>query len=189
MVDDKRKGLDALNEIGARLGDLFGNVRTALDEVAKAAAQAAEKGSQSDAEAGRAEAGGQDVTIETPAGPIHAKAGWSVRVGGLAGGADAGDDFSSDPIKKRAEKAAAPAMRDCRAEVFEEEDAWIMTAELPGVREDELSVTVGDGVLRFATTGDRRFAHQAPVADGFDTAKIETRLANGILEIRIPKAQ
>lgn len=208
MSDDKLKGREALNEIGARLGDLFGAVRQAVDEAsAKAAGQSQDSRAQDsqsqdhhgqdggDADDARRNDDGVRVTFDTPKGPVTAVAGWRVRVGGLeTSSADqsSADDFSSDPIKQRAKKAPdAPTTRDCRAEIFDEDDAWILTAELPGVAADELDVTIQDQKASLKTTGARRYAHTADIAEAtwsrLDVAAVETRLQNGILEIRIPK--
>lgn len=183
MSDDKPKGAEALNEIGARLGDLFGAVRSAIDDIGKAAEKAGE----------RAQEGSQSFTVDTPAGPATATAGWSVRVGGLAGGASASaDDFSSDPINKARKPASdQPPLRDPRTEIFDEDDAFVLTAELPGVDEAALSVAIEGGVLSFETSGARRYAHKVEIAPALlaklDVAAREVRLVNGILEIRIPK--
>lgn len=191
MSDEKPKGREALGEIGARLGDLFGAVRSAFEEIEEKARSAG--GDKGDAP----QNGGATTTFETPHGPATVSAGWSVRVGGLdvTGGDAGGDDFSSEPIKRGAAKEATeetpPKPRDCQVELFDEPDAWVLTAELPGVAATELVVEASTGTLRFETTGSRRYAHTVAIApatfDAIDWSAREVRLTNGILEIRAPK--
>lgn len=94
----------------------------------------------------------------------------------------------------------APAM-----DVFEEDDSFVIRTELPGVRPDEVDVTVRNGVLTI--TGDRKFTHevseerfyrrelsyghferQVALPEGVDPDRIVARHENGVLEIRVPKA-
>lgn len=186
MSDDKVKGKEALNEIGARLGDLFGAVRSAIDEIGKSGEVGRDAGAQD---------GRKDFTVDVGEGPIRATAGWRVRVGGLAGDADASNaDFSSDPIKTASRDQTKPdtaAARECLVEVFDEADAWIMTAELPGVDAADLRVALEDGAVLVETSGARRYVHReaipAALWSTLDQDGLESRLANGILEIRLPK--
>lgn len=81
-----------------------------------------------------------------------------------------------------------PAPRAAHVEVFDEADAVIITAELPGARQEDIELKLDDGVLEIKATGTKPFLATAELPDGVDpTATPEMRLANGVLEIRIAK--
>ncbi len=80
----------------------------------------------------------------------------------------------------------------------------ILTADLPGLREDEIAIEVKDGVLRIS--GEREFAadhsvegyyrfervqgsfsRSVALPKGVDPAAVSAGYENGVLEVRIPK--
>jgi HSP20 family protein len=91
------------------------------------------------------------------------------------------------------------------ADVIESEDAIVITAELPGVKDEDVEITVHDGVLRIA--GERRlqeevtddhayrlersyggFERRFPLPPGVTDEDITAGIAYGVLKITIPKA-
>lgn len=179
MSDDRKTGREALDEITTRLGDLFGAVKDAFG--------AAERGG--DASSGTS-SGAKDFTVDTPKGPVSARAEWRFRSGSVddaIAARNGGDAAPVSPINRPAAEAAAPQVRDCFVETFDERDVWILTAELPGVAADEIRLRI-DGAVAFETVGARRYAHTAEISPSIAAGPPQLRLANGILEIRLPKA-
>ena len=99
-------------------------------------------------------------------------------------------------------------------DLCEMEDAVIVKVELPGVPRESLRVTMRDGVLKIEGRKERppltashlaenekplrficlersygTFARSVALKWIFDVQHVSARLANGILEIRLPKAQ
>ncbi|HMN97850.1 MAG TPA: Hsp20/alpha crystallin family protein [Miltoncostaeaceae bacterium] len=91
------------------------------------------------------------------------------------------------------------------ADVIESDDAIVITAELPGVKDEDVEITVHDGVLRIA--GERRlqeevsderayrlersygaFERRFPLPPGVKEEDITAGIAYGVLKITIPKA-
>ena len=91
-------------------------------------------------------------------------------------------------------------------DLSEEEDHFLITADLPGMAEKDIEVKVHDGVLLL--TGKREdtreqkeggshlrerrygsFCRQFRLGDGVDAEKIEATYRNGVLEVRLPKRE
>ncbi len=89
-------------------------------------------------------------------------------------------------------------------EVLEKEDRFIIKVELPGLKEEDLDVSVGDGSLTIK--GEKKTENEVKEEDyhwsersygsfvrtiGFpstaDAGKIEAHYENGVLEITLPK--
>jgi HSP20 family protein len=90
------------------------------------------------------------------------------------------------------------------SDVIEKDDEIVITAELPGVRDEDVDITVKDGVLRIA--GERRledevteegfhrlertfgsFERQFVLPQGVEEKDIHAGIAYGVLRVRIPK--
>jgi HSP20 family protein len=82
----------------------------------------------------------------------------------------------------------------------------VLTADLPGLSEEDVSIEIKDGVLTVA--GERRAAHEEKdkgyhriersfgrfsrsltLPDGIDAAKVHASFDRGVLEVRIPKPE
>jgi HSP20 family protein len=90
------------------------------------------------------------------------------------------------------------------ADVEETEDAWVVEVELPGVdrkdvavelRDSELSIT-GEikqkeraGILRRRTRRTGRFEYRILLPGQADAEQIEANLRDGVLTVRVPKAE
>lgn len=92
-----------------------------------------------------------------------------------------------------------------RADVVENDNAWEITVELPGVDKDEVKVTIEKGNL--AISGETKAEHKDEgrgvyrlerrygafsrafeLPDGVDAGKIEATFKNGLLKLSVPKA-
>jgi len=168
--DDKLTGRAAIEEIDRRLGGLLGPLAEGLAKVVDAAEKAQSRQS--------------DATVQTSRGPVSVRSGLTVRVGGLAGGADAAP-AGRDPAKPThaAQPAPAPAPEPPH-DVFETATEWSLTADLPGAAEADLAWTLEDRRLAVETTGARRWRLSAPTPDWLRADMLEPRLSNGVLEMR-----
>lgn len=125
--------------------------------------------------------GAHDATSKTSRGPIVAQTTVRMRVGGFAAQLGAAAN-RSEPLHEPKPQAREPLI-----DSYEEADALVVTAELPGVLEGDITVAVEDGELVIESAGARRYRAALPLPPGLDPARLERRLTNGILEIRIPK--
>lgn len=193
------KGAEAFAGIGEGMGGLLGALSDALSDMLAAA--------------GKSGAGGTQSFDTGPDGPLRAAGQVRVRMGGLGDAAPRGTPAGRNPARPvNPGRAATPdpapaaspppssapsspppvppadaAPRAPRFESAETAEAWVLIAELPGVADGELSISLAGGRLVLETTGARRYRAEAPAPAGSDPARLETRLANGILEVRLPR--
>jgi HSP20 family protein len=103
------------------------------------------------------------------------------------------------PVRQLAALAWSPL-----ADVSETGDAYLIEADLPGVRQDQVSVEVsgGDlvisgeitsrerlGVLRRATRRQGRFEYRTMLPADADPDQVSASLADGVLTVRVAKAE
>lgn len=93
----------------------------------------------------------------------------------------------------------APAM-----DIHETEDAYIVEADVPGLKKDEVHIEVADNVL--SIKGERKeekeekeknyhrversfgsFARSVALPNGFDGSKVSAKFADGVLTVTLPK--
>ena len=90
------------------------------------------------------------------------------------------------------------ARRRPEVEIFEDEQALWVSADVPGVEPGQIEVSLDEGVLsltaRTATADGaltsefaRRFTLRDP--SRYDAEHISATLRNGVLELRVPKAE
>lgn len=116
----------------------------------------------------------------------------------------AGDARPQDTEGRSAQSVAAwmPLV-----DISEDEDSYLIAAEVPEVRKEDVKVTLENGVL--GIRGERRFEkaessgrtyHRVERSYGYfartfnlpsdaDTGKVEASFNEGILEIRVPKSE
>jgi HSP20 family protein len=90
------------------------------------------------------------------------------------------------------------------ADISETDDAWIIEAELPGVDPDDVNVELRDselaiwgelkerereGVLRRRTRRVGQFDYRVTLPGEADPDRIEARLDDGVLTVRVPKPE
>ena len=89
-------------------------------------------------------------------------------------------------------------------DLFASEDGWQLAVDLPGVAEEDVELTLEEGVLElsaerhravpdghtlsFGERADGRFVRRFRVPGEVDTAGIEARLEDGVLFVTLPKA-
>ena len=90
-------------------------------------------------------------------------------------------------------------------DLVESDDHYVVRADLPGVREDDVTVQLEDNVLtiagqRAAEHGSEQgyyrlerafgaFSRSLTLPDGTDPAHVEARFDHGVLEVMIPKPE
>ncbi len=97
-----------------------------------------------------------------------------------------------------------PAHRVPVVDVREEEDRYVVSAELPGMTKEDVSIEVGDGALEITAKKDQEreekgegylrrergtmyFHRRLTLPEDVDAQTIEAKLAEGVLEVRLPK--
>jgi HSP20 family protein len=93
-----------------------------------------------------------------------------------------------------------------RVDIAEGKDAVYLVAELPGVSQEDVKVTIADGVLTLRGEKKRRdeyteqnfhriershgeFSRQFTLPDGLDIDNVEANFKDGVLEVRIARAE
>jgi HSP20 family protein len=89
-------------------------------------------------------------------------------------------------------------------DIEEEDDAYVIEAELPGVKRDDINIElVGNelsvtgeikererqGVVRRRTRRVGRFDYRVALPNQVDPKKIEAKLSEGVLTVRVPKSE
>ncbi len=114
------------------------------------------------------------------------------------------DNFFGAP--RRVEKDDRVLYWTPRVDVEEADDQFVVTAELPGLKKDDVKIEVKDHVLTF--TGEKKtenekmdrnihlyeraygkFCRTFTLPDNVDVDKIEAEFKDGILHIDIPKTE
>ena len=89
-------------------------------------------------------------------------------------------------------------------DIEEDDDAYVLEAELPGVKRDDVDIElVGNelaitgelrdkeraGVVRRRTRRTGRFDYRVTLPEQVDAEQIDAALAKGVLTVRVPKSQ
>lgn len=115
-----------------------------------------------------------------------------------------GTYFGRPPLKTGKEQLERPATSPWRPQVNITEDAqeYVVKAELPELRREELTVTVEDGVLKLAGEWQRvqsdggnplrvqgSFVQSLVLPTGTDPATVTAEFDEGALRVHVPKTQ
>lgn len=180
--DDKRRkpGGDPVEELAAGFGGLMNALGAAISEISERL------------DAGASGEVRRSFEVDTGKGPVRAEAGVRVRFADAAGrGEGAAARAYPRPINTPApgaDAAGAEAARSRRVrpldfEILKDAETWRLTADIPGVEADEITLDVVDGRLVIETTGHRRYAGAADLPEGVARDDIGLSLRNGILEL------
>ena len=76
-----------------------------------------------------------------------------------------------------------------KVDVYENDDEYLVIADVPGVTQDALNVSFARGELTLeGTNGDRVYRRAFTVPDGIDGTSIGAEMVNGVLSVHLPKA-
>lgn len=92
-------------------------------------------------------------------------------------------------IRATEEGPVVAEVREPLVDVFDEESEIVIVAELAGVGEGEIQIQVHDDVLSLETTGERKYAKEILLTAPVNATTLQEAYKNGILEIRLAKAQ
>jgi HSP20 family protein len=89
-------------------------------------------------------------------------------------------------------------------DVEETDDAWVVEAELPGVKREDVNIELSDnelalhgdlkkrerkGIVRRRTRRTGRFDYRLTHPGDVDSEAVEASLADGVLTVRVPKGE
>lgn len=112
--------------------------------------------------------------------------------------------MNETPIAPQSPAASTDTRQIVRpvANTLEASDAFLIEVELPGVSKDNIEIRVADGSLEVAgsperrhaqpvvgETSDIRFHRSFQVSDAVDTSNVTASLTDGVLLLRLPKAE
>jgi HSP20 family molecular chaperone IbpA len=179
-MSDTPKGMDALNMISERLGALFKQVQEGVTE-------AASKGDDG-------QSGETHFSIPGANGPVPGVLSYGFRSGSLSsiprGRTNAKPTRPAADFEVKKPAKAEPQQREPVIEIFEEEDHYLLTAELPGVGLPQLAVTFpAANEIHIRTNGTPSFLGHRKFVRAVESAAAGQSFRNGILELTLPFAK
>jgi HSP20 family protein len=114
------------------------------------------------------------------------------------------DRLLEDLLGGTIQQAAPGTMWVPDVDIEETDDAWIIEADLPGVKKDDVNVDLQDGelvirgemkekertgILRRRTRRVGEFEYRVRLPGDVDGEAIEAKLKEGVLAVRVPKPQ
>lgn len=109
--------------------------------------------------------------------------GVSIRTG--IGGAPRVERFGN--IHTAGPEPVVSEVREPLVDLFDEQGEIVLVAELPGVAEAEIVVTISGDLLALETSGERRFAREVLLPHPVAPESLRQTYRNGILELRLQK--
>ncbi|NKC34548.1 Hsp20/alpha crystallin family protein [Falsiroseomonas selenitidurans] len=94
-----------------------------------------------------------------------------------------------DPKPGGTAEAAVPEARQPLVDVFEEADAILVVAEVPGLEPAALTLALRDGALEITGAGRLRYHRRVALPCAVREAGMTHACRNGILEVRLPRAE
>jgi len=171
----KQSSGGGVDGIEVKLGGLFGTLGNAVDLLGRLAEAGPRHAQQRD-----------DATVEQLGDEAHAVYGFTIRTGrGGAGGTEIVEPFRN--IHAATEGVVADDVHEPLVDVFDEGTEIVVTAELPGAREEEITIDQREAVLAIASQGERRYAKEVLLPGAIDGNSVKKKYNNGVLEIRARK--
>ena len=111
--------------------------------------------------------------------------GFSVRTG--FGGGDGAKVERFGNVHRSREGFVVDETREQIVDVFDERDEVVVTAELPGAKEAEITVALKGDKLTIESKGERCYAKEIVLPVEVAAASLQKKYNNGVLEIRMRK--
>lgn len=183
MSDRKRRPAQTGINLDLGLGGLLGNLGELIEAAAKLAEQA-EAAGEDDGEGRTVERTGE-FRLKGLGDKAQGVYGFSIRTG--PGGTPARvQPFGN--IRKTEEGPVVADVREPLVDVFDEGEEFLVVAELPGVNDAQIAVSIEGDILTVETTGERRYAKELLLAAPVEAGSLRRSYTNGILELRLKKA-
>jgi HSP20 family protein len=136
------------------------------------------------------ETGGGEVHKEGTIDLEHLKQGmkgvYGFTIKSAVGGVPTVETFGN--IKKTPEGPKVEEEREPITDVFDEENEMIIIAEMPGMKEEEISIELKDDILEISATSKiRKYRKEVLLPAKGIQENLSSTYNNGILEIRIKK--
>jgi len=112
--------------------------------------------------------------------------GFRMKVG-LGGDAVDIEPFGNVKLDKKSRQAVVHEVREPLFDVIEEKDRILVTAEMPGITADDISVSVDGDVMNVeASRGDKKYRKEILLPKPVVRSRIKVVCNNGIVEISCP---
>ncbi|PKN60261.1 MAG: heat-shock protein [Deltaproteobacteria bacterium HGW-Deltaproteobacteria-11] len=131
-----------------------------------------------------------EFTFPSKEGGVKGVYGFSLKTG-LGGKDDAikVEPFGNIRKDKKTGEAAVQEIHEPLVDVFEDEDATTLIAEMPGVGPGDIKIDVRDDVLTVdAEKGEKKYRKEILLSHALVREKITVTCNNGIVTIRCEKA-
>jgi HSP20 family protein len=111
--------------------------------------------------------------------------GFSIRTG--LGGESGAKVERFGNVHSSKEGFVVDEIREPIADIFDEHNEVVVTAELPGAKEVDISVELKGDMLTIESKGERHYAKEIVLPVEVDAASLQKKYNNGVLEIRMRK--
>jgi len=173
MAEKKRDKTERESGINVNLEGIFSGLGNLVDKLAHLAEKGKELKETEESRQSEKKTGGV--------------CGFSIKVGGL--GADKVDVEPFGNIRKD-EKGDIEVneIREPLVDIFEETDHINIVAEMPGIDEKDIRITLKDDILHIsAETKEKKYGKEILLKEAFTGDKMTYSYKNGILEIKLAK--
>ncbi|MDZ4241685.1 MAG: Hsp20/alpha crystallin family protein [Candidatus Omnitrophota bacterium] len=160
----------------------FGRILSGLTDIAEKLNEISEKGETVTKKG--------EFTFPSKEGGVKGVYGFSLKTG--LGGKD--DQIRVEPFgnirkDKKTGEAVVQEIHEPLIDVFEDEDATTLIAEMPGVGAEDIKIEVRDDVLTIsAQKGEKKYRKEVLLGHGISKEKTSVTCNNGIVTIRCEKA-
>jgi HSP20 family protein len=164
----------------AGIVDALRGLVTQLSQAAEAAKQATEGATPEEAQHTRTfSVGGKEAKMVF---------GYTLRMGQDGVSAEPFGDVPEAPTRPASPQAAAAPARQPIVEMFEEGNAVVVVAELPGADPEGITCRVDGAHLLIETSGERRYRKELTLPVSVRAEGLSQSFRNGILEVRLMRA-
>lgn len=172
-----KKSTDRTGEAGVNieLGGLFRSLGDAVDLLGKLV----EVGTRNVEHQG-------EFTVKGLGDKARGVYGFSIRTGLGGEGTARVEPFGN--VHATEEGLVVDEAREPLVDVFDEGGEVVITAELPGANEEEITAELRGDTLVIQSSGERRYAKDVPLPCAVDPGTMRKKYNNGVLELRARKA-